>query len=145
MLDASNASSSVAADSARAGLGVVHRRRLREVPPERPTAIGEAGVPQLDHRPLAVRHGQFGPVLRIPVNRHLVSDRPVALFLSGGFDSALIASQIVKAPNPPTAITIDSAAVVVPTLQAVRMTPDAVTLSSSQSQQFVARIRFVGV
>jgi hypothetical protein len=31
MLDASNASSSVAADSARAGLGVVHRRRLREV------------------------------------------------------------------------------------------------------------------
>ena len=31
MLDASNASSPAAADSARAGLGVVHRRRLREV------------------------------------------------------------------------------------------------------------------
>lgn len=42
------------------------------------------------------------------VKSHLVSDRPVALFLSGGFDSALIASQLAKKSTPPTAITIDT-------------------------------------
>lgn len=42
------------------------------------------------------------------VRSHLVSDRPVALFLSGGFDSALIASQLATVPEKPTAFTIDT-------------------------------------
>jgi asparagine synthase (glutamine-hydrolysing) len=42
------------------------------------------------------------------LKRHLVSDRPTALFLSGGFDSALVASATADAPNPPTAIVLDT-------------------------------------
>ena len=42
------------------------------------------------------------------VRSHLVSDRPVALFLSGGFDSALIASQLASVSEKPTAFTIDT-------------------------------------
>ena len=43
------------------------------------------------------------------VRRHLISDRPVALFLSGGFDSALIASQAaVVAPDALVAVTLDT-------------------------------------
>ena len=42
------------------------------------------------------------------VQSHLVSDRPVALFLSGGFDSALLASQTTDASARPTGITIDT-------------------------------------
>jgi len=47
-------------------------------------------------------------VLASAVRSHLVSDRPVALFLSGGFDSALVASQLVGLSEKPTAFTIDT-------------------------------------
>lgn len=47
-------------------------------------------------------------LLATAVRSHLTSDRPVALFLSGGFDSALVASQVAPMPNPPTGITIDT-------------------------------------
>lgn len=52
--------------------------------------------------------GDLSDVLTAAVHSHLVSDRPVALFLSGGYDSALIASQAVNDTSPPTGITIDT-------------------------------------
>jgi asparagine synthase (glutamine-hydrolysing) len=42
------------------------------------------------------------------VERHLRSDRPVALALSGGFDSALLASRISRIAPDTTAITLDT-------------------------------------
>lgn len=50
----------------------------------------------------------LGEEVRRSVAGHLVSDRPVALFLSGGFDSAMVASQLAGAARPPTAFTIDT-------------------------------------
>jgi asparagine synthase (glutamine-hydrolysing) len=52
--------------------------------------------------------GTVKDVLAGAVHSHLVSDRPLALFLSGGFDSALIASQTTDASVRPTGITIDT-------------------------------------
>jgi asparagine synthase (glutamine-hydrolysing) len=52
--------------------------------------------------------GDVGELLTAAVQRHLVSDRPVALFLSGGYDSALIASQMANISTRPTGITIDT-------------------------------------
>lgn len=43
---------------------------------------------------------------RNAVQDQLVSDRPVALFLSGGFDSAVVAAAGAGAPNPPVAVTL---------------------------------------
>lgn len=42
------------------------------------------------------------------VESHLVSDRPVALFLSGGFDSALLASSLPSSRADVVAITLDT-------------------------------------
>ena len=50
----------------------------------------------------------IGDILASAVRSHLVSDRPVALFLSGGYDSALIASQLTSVSEKPTAFTIDT-------------------------------------
>lgn len=50
-----------------------------------------------------------GERLAAAVRSHLTSDRPLALFLSGGFDSALIASQTTNAPFAlPTGVTLDT-------------------------------------
>jgi asparagine synthase (glutamine-hydrolysing) len=58
--------------------------------------------------PLRRDEQPVGDVLASAVRSHLVSDRPVALFLSGGFDSALIASQLASVSVKPTAFTIDT-------------------------------------
>jgi asparagine synthase (glutamine-hydrolysing) len=44
--------------------------------------------------------------IRHAIQRHLVSDRPVAIFLSSGLDSSVIACEASTAAQPPEAITI---------------------------------------
>jgi asparagine synthase (glutamine-hydrolysing) len=65
-------------------------------------------VEVLPTRPARSEEQPIADVLANSVRSHLVSDRPVALFLSGGFDSALIASQVAGLPEKPTAFTIDT-------------------------------------
>ena len=57
---------------------------------------------------LPPRPTTLSQLISTAVRSHLVSHRPVALFLSGGFDSALIASQLAGSPEPPIALTIDT-------------------------------------
>ncbi len=45
-------------------------------------------------------------LLHQSVTEHLVADRPVALFLSGGFDSGALAAQSHQAARPPTALSL---------------------------------------
>lgn len=79
-----------------------------ELPPGEVTIFRSDGsVDRLLAKPEERAVGDVGDVLAAAVHSHLVSDRPVALFLSGGYDSALIASQTVNATSPPTGITID--------------------------------------
>lgn len=51
--------------------------------------------------------GEVRPVVEQAVRRHLVSDRPIALFLSGGIDSGVLAAEIGRsAAAGSTAITV---------------------------------------
>lgn len=80
-----------------------------ELPPGEVTIFRNDGsVDRHKGEPLERAAGDLGDVLTAAVHSHLVSDRPVALFLSGGYDSALIASQMSNATSPPTGITIDT-------------------------------------
>lgn len=47
-------------------------------------------------------------LLNEAIRGHLVSDRPVAIFLSGGFDSALVCSQVSQSATDVAAVTIDT-------------------------------------
>jgi asparagine synthase (glutamine-hydrolysing) len=82
---------------------------VAELPP------GSISIWKADHSievhattPATAEDGPIGDILRSAVQSHLVSDRPVALFLSGGFDSALIASQLAGMSKKPAAFTIDT-------------------------------------
>lgn len=55
--------------------------------------------------PAAERRGP-GALLRESVAEHLVSDRPLAIFLSGGFDSAALAALAKGAGQSPVALTL---------------------------------------
>ena len=50
--------------------------------------------------------GNPAAAARAAAQSQLVSDRPVALYLSGGFDSAAVASAAAATGNPPTALTL---------------------------------------
>jgi asparagine synthase (glutamine-hydrolysing) len=80
-----------------------------ELPPGELTILRSDGsVDRHSGEPDKRPAGVLSDLLASAVHSHLVSDRPVALFLSGGYDSALIASQTVNATSPPTGITLDT-------------------------------------
>lgn len=69
---------------------------------------GDGSVDARSYDSVGTDSGEVTELLTSAVHSHLVSDRPVALFLSGGYDSGLIASQTTNASVRPTGITIDT-------------------------------------
>ncbi len=68
------------------------------------TADGEVRTSSFERR--ATDMGDGPATLRAVAGELLLSDRPVALFLSGGFDSAAVASAIAATERKPVAITL---------------------------------------
>ncbi len=68
---------------------------------------GEARVQRFNEGLPAPSATSVTASLRAAVQRHLVSDRPVALFLSGGIDSGVLAIEAARAAGPrPAAISV---------------------------------------
>lgn len=88
---------------------VVHQN-VRELPPGCVLQIQRASVRQHRWVPQMGRaSSQPARALATAVVAHMVSDRPVALFLSGGFDSALLAAQVASAGGAlPLAVTLQT-------------------------------------
>jgi asparagine synthase (glutamine-hydrolysing) len=86
-------------------IGASAYQSVHEVEPGAVTVFGDRGPAEV--RPFPALAGTGAPLAQVlpgAVERHLVSDRPVALFLSGGFDSAALAAQ-ASSPSL-TAITL---------------------------------------
>lgn len=66
----------------------------------------QATIPPAQPRSFAQDTDEFSTVFRQAVERHLMSDVPVASYMSAGFDSTLVASRAASlAPDPPMAFT----------------------------------------
>lgn len=86
-------------------IGCTMFKGVEEVPPGTTTVIEADGTETVSTLP-PVAPSELGPALRRSVERHLVSDVPVAVLLSGGLDSAVIAKLAAESGTKPVAITL---------------------------------------